>query len=170
MRSAWPTPESLPKGSEEDAKEFIFVQEVVTAIRTSRAELNVPPSARVKISMPVPLHQRLSKHAALLRTLARVDSLEVSAARPPRSAMGKVGEDEIWIPLEGLIDLSAEGARQAKELEKAKAYLKVLELKMANEAFVKNAPAGLIEAERAKVTLTVDRIARLEKTLVALAG
>jgi valyl-tRNA synthetase len=170
MRSPWPIPDSLPKGSEEDAKEFAFVQETVTSIRTSRAELNVPPSARVKIMMPAPLHERLSKHAALLRTLARVDSLEVSAVRPPRSAMGKIGDEEIWIPLEGLIDLSTEGARQAKELEKAKAYLKALELKMANEAFVKNAPAGLIDAEKAKITLTMDRIARLENTLTALAG
>jgi len=167
-RVAWPTPENLPKGSEEDEKAFTFVREAVTAIRTTRSELNVPPSARVKILAPADLLSRLTPHAALLRTLARVDALEAASARPERSAVVPFGEAEGWLPLEGLIDLAGERARQAKELEKAQAYLKSLELKLANEAFVKKAPAGLIAAEREKITATVERIQRLEKTLAAM--
>jgi valyl-tRNA synthetase len=170
MRSSWPVPASLPKGDENSAKEFVFVQETVTSIRTTRAELNVPPSARVKIVMLADLAGRLTPHAGLLKTLARVDTLETAPSRPAKSAVAKAGDAVLWIPLEGLIDLTAETARQAKELEKAKAYLKSLEVKLSNEAFVKKAPAGLIEAEHEKVKVTTERIAHLEKTLVALGG
>jgi valyl-tRNA synthetase len=170
MRSAWPDPSSLPKGDETSAQAFVFVQEVVTAIRTTRAELNVPPSARVLIVMPSSLRGVLAERSTLLRTLARVDSVGSGEQRPLKSAVVKTSRGEFWLPLEGLIDLGAESARQSKELEKAKAYLKSLELKLANEAFVSKAPAGLIQAEREKITATVERIDRLEKTLAALQG
>jgi valyl-tRNA synthetase len=170
MRSAWPTPASLPKGDEDSAKGFAFVQETVTSIRTTRAELNVPPSARVKIVMPADLAGRLTSHVGLLKTLARVDALETAPSRPAKSAVARMGDAALWIPLEGLIDLTAETARQAKDLEKAKTYLKSLEVKLSNEAFVKKAPAGLIEAEHEKIKVTTERIAHLEKTLTALGG
>jgi valyl-tRNA synthetase len=170
MRSSWPGEENLPKGDAEAAKDFAWIQQVVTAVRTVRSELNVPPGARIRLASAPELHARLTPHSALLRTLARVDSLDSCVQRPGRSAVVSIAKDESWMPLEGLIDLSTESIRQAKELEKARNYLKVIDAKLANEAFVKNAPGGLLEAEKEKRTQTVDRIARLESNLDALKG
>ena len=170
QHSRWPDPSLLPKGDAASAEAFTWVQKSVTSVRTVRSELNVPPSAQIRLVATAALASRISEQSGLFRTLGRVDAVETAETRPPQSAVVLLEGGEAWIPLEGLIDLKAEGARQSKDLEKAKGYLKSLEAKLTNEQFVAKAPATLIEAEREKIRQTQERIAKLEKTLSALNG
>ena len=52
---------------------------------------------------------------------------------------------EIYLPLEGLIDIAAERARLSKELEKVQAEIAKVDAKLASESFVTSAPSEVVE-------------------------
>ena len=72
---------------------------------------------------------------------------------------------EVYIALEGLIDLKAEAAKQLKEKQKLEKYVQTIQGKLANDNFVKNAPAEMVEAEKAKLQETKDKIASIDYNL-----
>ncbi len=166
MRSPWPKPGDYPT-DEAAAKDFGFLQEMVTAVRSSRSELSVPPSAMVKVST----HGDGVKFAPssplvhLFKTMCRVSELLETGKRPPKTALAVVRGGELFVHLEGLIDLKAEAAMQEKERRKLEKYVQSIQGKLSNEQFVKNAPAELVEAEKAKLQEAEDKIVRVENNL-----
>jgi valyl-tRNA synthetase len=106
-----------------------------------------------------------SQQASLLKVLCRVNELVPATQRPPKTALAVVKGGEIYIHLEGLIDLKAEAAKQQKEQEKLSKYILAIEGKLKNEQFVKNAPAELVEAEKAKSQEAKDKISRIVSNL-----
>jgi valyl-tRNA synthetase len=72
---------------------------------------------------------------------------------------------ELYLHLEGLVDLKAEAAKQTKEREKLAKYVQAIEGKLRNEAFVKNAPVELVDGEKAKLKETQEKITRIENNL-----
>jgi valyl-tRNA synthetase len=166
MKASWPNPADYPV-DEKVLVEFEFLQEVITAIRTSRSELNVPPGAQLKLFMKGASIQfdPASRAAALLKTLCRVSELSPATSRPPKTALAVVKGGEVYIALEGLIDLKAEMAKQLKEKQKLEKYVQTIQGKLANENFVKNAPTEMVEAEKAKMQETKDKIASIDHNL-----
>jgi valyl-tRNA synthetase len=77
---------------------------------------------------------------------------------------------EIYVPLEGLIDLEKERKRIQKEIEKMQGYLKSTEKKLANEKFVQNAPDEIVEKERQKKKDAESNLEKLRKQLVEFEG
>jgi valyl-tRNA synthetase len=166
MKAAWPKQADYPS----DPKvvvEFDFLQEVVTAIRTSRSELNVPPSAQLKLSTQGKSVEfdPASQVSALLKTLCRVSEISLATERPLKTALAVVKGGEVYIHLEGLIDLKAEAAKQLKEKQKLEKYVSSIQGKLANEQFVKNAPVELVDGEKAKLQETKDKIVRIDHNL-----
>jgi valyl-tRNA synthetase len=166
MKASWPNPADYPV-DEKVVAEFEFLQEVITAIRTSRSELNVPPSAYLKLFTQGASVQfkPTSQAAALLKTLCRVNELSPTTARPPKTALAVVKGGEIYIHLEGLIDLKAEAAKQMKEKQKLEKYVQSIQGKLANDNFLKNAPLELVEGEKAKLSETKDKITSIDHNL-----
>jgi valyl-tRNA synthetase len=171
MKAVWPKPGDYPVDDKAVA-EFEFLQEVVTAIRTSRSELNVPPAAQLKVSTlgNAVRFDPVSQPASLLKTLCRVNELGETSSRPPKTALAVVKGGEVFIHLEGLIDLGAEAAKQKKEREKLEKYVQAIQGKLSNEQFVKNAPAELVDGEKAKLRETQEKIARIVGNLKFLEG
>jgi valyl-tRNA synthetase len=166
MKAAWPKSSDYPV-DEKAVKDFTFLTEAATAIRTSRSELNVPPSAQVKV---LASGQSLSfasdsQQALLLKTLCRISDWGSTATRPPKTALAVVTGGEMYVHLEGLVDLKAEAAKQQKELEKLAKYVQGIQGKLSNEQFVKNAPAELVDAEKTKLQETQDKITRIDGNL-----
>jgi valyl-tRNA synthetase len=166
MKASWPNAADYPV-DEKVLPEFEFLQEVITAIRTSRSELNVSPSAQLKLFMQGASVQfdPASQAGALLKTLCRVSELSPATSRPPKTALAVVKGGEIYIHLEGLIDLKVEAAKQLKEKQKLEKYVQSIQDKLTNDNFVKNAPAEMVEAEKAKLRETKDKIASIENNL-----
>jgi valyl-tRNA synthetase len=75
---------------------------------------------------------------------------------------------EVIVNLEGLIDVSAERKRLEKELERLEQSVRVKRAKLANEKFVANAPAEIVERERAGLAGVEEQLASLEAALAAL--
>ena len=130
--------------------EMEFVQDIITSIRAIRGEMNIPPSKQIKAfikSSSVGQHQ-----VEYIKKLARVEELIVDEKiqKPKASASAVLTRCEIYVPLEGLIDLDVERARLRKEISRLEGSLAGIEKKLANEKFVNNAAAEVVERERHK--------------------
>nr|ART38633.1 G136 [uncultured bacterium] len=123
-------------------------------MRNLRAELNLPPGQPVPVllSGDGDLRARLERNEPLLRRLARVASVEwVSDAAAPQAAMALIGDLTVRLPLEGLVDASAEMERLGREIAKLDQAITRAEARLANPAFVDKAPQDVVATERARL-------------------
>ena len=133
------------------AAEMDWVVRLISLVRTVRAELNVPPAARLAALLKdggAAAEARLERHRRLVLRLARLESIAPAAAVPPGSAQAPIDGATLILPLAGIVDLAAEGARLAREIDRAGRDLSGLERKLANEAFLARAPAAVVEEAR----------------------
>jgi len=147
----WPEPDFEDADA---AAEINWLVDLVSGIRSVRSEMNVPAGAvapLVVTGAAQETRERLVRHEAAIRRLARVDAISHAEAAPPASAQIVVGEATMCVPLGALIDLSAEAARLQKELGKATEEIARIVKKLANERFVANAAPEVVEAEREKL-------------------
>ena len=166
--AAWPTPDF------EDAQaaaEINWLIDLVSGIRSVRAEMNVPPSATaplVLVGAEAQTRERVARHDPAIRRLARVSEVGFSDAAPKGSAQIVSGEATACLPLGELLDLKAESARLAKELAKNGDEIGRIEKKLANPQFVAKAAAEVVEAEREKLVELQEARVRLDAALVRL--
>ncbi len=117
----------------------------------------------------------VSAQGAALERLARIGSVSPDGgAEGARSGVGahavlKNGA-ELFLPLEGVIDVDRESARLRAEIERLRGQLQGTERKLANDAFVSKAPAEVVERERDKAATLAEQASKLEDKLRALEG
>ncbi len=149
------------------------LQELVTEVRAMRARYAVPPkvqiSAIVRASGADAMLVESQRH--YLHELAGVEKLTIDAAatKPPHAAVGVAGGAEIFVPLEGLVDIAAERERATKELVRAQGDLDRLTKKLGNEGFLAKAATEVIEKDRAKATELTAQVAKLAEQIADLA-
>ncbi|CAD7031634.1 valine--tRNA ligase [Pseudorhizobium halotolerans] len=157
----WPAPEFA---DEVAAAEINWLIDLVSGLRSARAEMNVPPAAvapLVVVGASEQTETRLKRHDAAIRRLARVESIETAQTAPKGAAQVVVGEAIACLPLGSLIDLAAEKARIEKAIGKTEAEIDRVAKKLANEKFVQNADPEVVAAER-------ERYAELEVQMASL--
>jgi valyl-tRNA synthetase len=166
MKAPWPKPADYPV-DESAVTRFEFLKETVTAVRTSRSELNIPPAGLLKIYAKGDSVQFKpgDPELALLKALARVSETLPAKERPAKTALAVVKGGEFYLHLEGLIDLKAEAAKQQRERQKLQNYVRSIEGKLSNGQFVRNAPAQLVESAKAKLREASEKIARIDSNL-----
>ncbi|MDP6124755.1 MAG: valine--tRNA ligase, partial [Candidatus Latescibacteria bacterium] len=150
-----------------------LVQEVIAGIRNVRAEMNVPPGkhAPALIRTSGAHLDALNCLSDYLTDLAKIESLTIGAnvEKPAHSGTVVIGDmTEVYVPLEGLIDVDQERARLSKELGKQEKYVTGLKKKLSNEQFLSKAPPEVVDAEREKLTAGVGQQDRLRRNLDAL--
>lgn len=143
---------------DQDQKMMNQFVEVVTAIRNLRASVNIKPKEEVSVELFCDQHELIHyfrEHLIDFQELARVKNLKVGGkelGRPRKSIVNVLTHTEVFIPLEGVIDLNEQIHRLEKELTKTIADYKKYEAKLKNENFMRNAPenvrAEVIENER----------------------
>jgi len=151
------------------------IQEVVTAVRGMRVELNVPPGKKADLHIRVREESHaelLQNHAEYFRSLARVENLTAGTTvkKPPFSASAVIAGAEIYLPLSGLIDIDVEKGRLQKNLNELKVQLEKLSKKMGNADFLANAPKDVIDKEKTKREDYEERIERLNRNLEQIMG
>ncbi len=120
--------------------------------------MNVPASAKIPlvlIGSDTDLRARTVRNEDMLKRLARLDSIAFAKTAPKGAAMIVAGETSAALPLSGIIDMSAEAKRLAKEIASAESDLAKMNAKLDNPSFVERAKAEAIEEAR-------DRKAELE--------
>jgi len=145
--------------------EMEMVQGIVYAIRNIRGEMNIPPSKKVNAfikSSGVKEYQ-----LEYVKKLAKVENAITGTdiSKPKASASVVFGNSEIYIPLEGLIDLDDEKQRIEKEIKRLENSLTGIEKKLSNEKFVNNAPAEVVEKEKMKQKDWQENLRKLKEIL-----
>ncbi len=167
----WP---AVPRGAvHRDAEARIdLLKDVIGAIRNLRSEMNIPPQrkAPVLIRAAGPEADVLRRQHDLILLLGRADSLTVGpdVAKPHIAASAVVRHHEVFLPLEGLIDLDMERKRLEKEYEKVRRDFEQSSRKLQNEDFLAKAKKDVVERERAKCETLGATKEKLEKNLEVL--
>ncbi len=146
------------------ADEINWLIDLVSGIRSVRAEMNVPPSAvapLVVIGANGMTEARLARHDAAIKRLARVDAVSLGDSAPKGAAQIVVGEATVCLPLGTLIDLVAEKTRLEKAIAKSDQEIARIVGKLSNEKFVANAKEEVVEAEREKLAELKEAAARV---------
>jgi valyl-tRNA synthetase len=146
----WPQAEFA---DDDAAGEINWLVDLVTGIRSVRAEMNVPASARTDLVVVGASEQtqgRLDRNKTAIGVLARVDDIRTEAAVPTGSAQILIGEATAALPLAGVIDFDAERARLEKEIARVDGEISRLDKKLGNEKFIAKAPEAVVQGERDK--------------------
>jgi len=163
--AAWPAPDFEDTGA---AGEINWLIDLVSGVRSVRSEMNVPPAAiapLVLVGANAVTTERLSRHEAAIKRLARVGDISRAEAAPQASAQFVIGEATACLPLGALIDLKAEAARLQKELAKVTEEIARVEKKLGNEKFVANAREDVVAAEREKLDEYREAQAKIDMAL-----
>jgi valyl-tRNA synthetase len=174
MIAPYPAADSRQR-DEEAERAMEVVIEAIEGIRSIRGETGISPAKKVGAivhAADAEVRALMSQHRATVEHLAGVASLEVSEPGPrPRVCSTNVGPHmEVFVPLEGLIDLDAEEMRLQKEIAKGDADLALLKSRLENPSFVERAPKEVVEKDRARIVELLDRRAKLAGSLSLLKG
>ncbi|MCF7807092.1 MAG: valine--tRNA ligase [Candidatus Marinimicrobia bacterium] len=170
--ASWPSPDSRFNAPEE-ARQTDFLKKVITAVRTVRSEMNVPPSRLISIHGRVHTAAQaeiLDRVKPTISKLCRADTLTFGKdiQKPDFSAAAMVDKMELFIPLEGIIDLGKEIERLEKEIQTTEGLLKAVEGKLTNKSFVDRAPENIVQKERDKQDHYCESLKKLQEQLAAM--
>ncbi|MBI3327285.1 MAG: valine--tRNA ligase [Nitrospinae bacterium] len=149
-----------------------FIQDIVTSIRNIRSLMKIPPSTRVAVCIKASSDrsQLLEKFRSYVTSVGDIDELTMTAdmARPAGSATAVLHGIEIYVPLQGIIDVDIERERLTRELAKVKEELSWLGEKLSRADFLARAPEEVVEKERAKYQGLREREGKLSQALESI--
>ena len=138
--------------NEEAEEEMKTLQEVIIAIRSIRSRMNVKPSKLSDLVIRCNEDQKIfyANYTSLIKSLGRVDKITIgeNIKKPPQSATAVAGGSELYVPLEGLVDLSQEKKRLNKRAIEIERLLKGINSKLDNNIFLERAPKMVVEKEK----------------------
>ncbi len=151
--------------------EIGWVVDLVTAIRSVRAEMNIAPATLTPLVLAgasAETKGRAQRWNEVIRRMARLADISFAASAPAGAVQLLVRGEVAALPLKGVIDFSAERVRLDKELAKAEADIKRVDAKLANAKFVANAPEEIVEEEKEKREAAAARKAKILEALERL--
>ncbi len=128
---------------------------IIRSVRNIRAEVDTPLSKQIPIIIQAKdekVKQQLMDNEPFIERFCNPSTLTIATnVEVPEKAMSAVVTGaELFLPLEGLIDIDKELVRLQSELEKWTKEVERVEKKLSNEGFVRKAPAQVVEAEKQK--------------------
>lgn len=155
---------------EDAASRMEQVMEVISAIRTIRGEMEVPPSREITVMLSTN-SQKAQDLACLfeskIKSMARVGQLTIGCnlSKPEDASVQPAGEFQVFVPLKGLVDVAEEEKRLLKEIGKLDKEIEQFSKKLENPSFVDRAPADIVAKEKAKLADVTAKKAVLEESL-----
>jgi len=176
MFAPWPKPldddEKAHYGLDEATLAFVTAKyDLVSQGRNLRRAGNIPSGTKVRYVLK-PAGEVLPHDAEVITLLLNAEALEVNptfqagkATPTCRAALG-----DLFLPLEGLVDIAAETARQTKELEKIEAEIAKVEQKLNNPSFTQKAPPKVLDEHKQRLAEWQSKKAHAREALKALQG
>ena len=140
-------------------------QEVVGGVRAVRAKKNIPAKEALDLLV---LGQLDSSVHGVVCKLANVAHITENATKDPAAMSFLVGTTEYEVPMAASLDVDAELARLRKEHDYYTGFKASVEKKLANERFVSNAPAAVVDTERRKLADAEQKLASIAASIAAL--
>jgi len=153
--------------------EIDWLIELVTQVRQVRAEMNVPPGARVPLTLSgadAATLSRLASHRELIVRLGRLASLDEAKAPPPGAVPFVVGEATAALAIAAFVDVAGEQARLEKEIAVHAADIERTARKLANPDFVGRAPPHVVDENKERLAVAEAAKAKLEAARERLAA
>ena len=171
MLQSWPERDGKLDFPEEE-KALELVMDAIRAIRTRRAEMNVPPSKKAHVTIAADQGEVFRLGTPFLKRLGYASDVTVVPSSAAPDAAGQVvivtHAAQVFIPMGELVDLEKEKARVEKELKKNSDELAKLNAKLANPGFTGKAPAAVVEAERERASKLAELVAKLTEQLAGM--
>ena len=167
IKAKWPQVESV----EDNAKEIDWAIDLITNIRSLRAGMNLPVSAKLNVYLKDMSEQSVSylpQMEKIVCSLARLEKIELFAKNQEISqdmVQSVFREGVILIPLKGVVDFAAERERLNKELETLNRNLEGYARKLSNAGFVERAPANVVAEEKRRQAEALENKAKVEEAL-----
>jgi valyl-tRNA synthetase len=176
LGESWP--ESLEKIYPEARDDINWLIQVISEVRSIRAEMNISPAIHLTVSFydaGPHTHRRLRDYEDLLLRLARLSHVKafsepLSANEAKEAVQAVIQEATLLIPLTGAIDIKAEKDRLQKELKKALQEMEGIEKKLSNKEFVSKAPQDVVETQQQRLEEASLAKVKLEQALARLGG
>ncbi len=149
------------------------IKSAIVAIRAVRADYNLHPTAALSVIILAEKEETRRLFAEAMETiklLARVRDIDLRAegTRPQGAASAVLEDAELFVPLEGLVDIEAELKKLAKEEAKVLKELARVKGRLENENFLKKAPAEVVEKERYRAKQLEEKLERLRTNMERL--
>jgi valyl-tRNA synthetase len=170
IAAGWPEAGALDADAGRAAT-FAALQEMIESIRSVKSDYGVGQGQEIAASVRADgadgLAGAVRRHADYFEKMAGVTELAVGPdeEKPPASAAKVAGESEVFVPLEGMIDLDKERERLRSEIADKRSFLDGVKRKLQNEQFLNKAPAEVVERERQKRRDATDELERLRANL-----
>jgi valyl-tRNA synthetase len=165
-------PYSLMRDEASEA-EMAVIMEAATGVRTIRGELNLSPSLELRVSVKAltkKAEEVLKKNLGYIRKLARADVREIGTGvkKPKGSAAAVRSYVEVYVPLEGLLNIDLEVDRLKKDQAKVEETIAFLNKKLLNDDFLRRAPKEIIAKEKDKYEECLKKRQRIEEHIKKL--
>ncbi len=145
---------------------------VVRAIRNVKSEMNISPALKPNVMIYIKSDQKkiLMNYGSYIESQARckVEFVERLAKNPSNSAFAVVDDIDIWVNLEGMIDVSAEKKRIEKEIAKVEKDVAFLNKRLSNEDYLKNAPQDVVDDDKSRLKAYIEKLRKLKENLKIL--
>ncbi|WP_374414826.1 valine--tRNA ligase [Novosphingobium colocasiae] len=163
----WPKPDARVDAEAKAEVEWLIA--LIGNLRGAKAELGIAPGARLTAYLADPSDATravIGRNAAAIDRLARLDAIRFEAAPAGPAMQVGAGDAMLAIPLEGVIDITAEKARLEKALATSQKEARSLEGRLSNPSFVEKAKPEAVDKARADHAL---HAAEAERVAAALA-
>jgi len=166
-----PWPERDVSGYVGAGEQIGFIFELITTVRSLRNEMNVPASAKPELVLldGKATHSGwqdwIATHKDAMIRMARLKDIRLAEAMPPQSAQAVVAGVEMAMPLADVLDFDAEKKRLNTALIAAESEVKKIESKLNNQGFVSKAPAEVIEENKRRLEVEIERRDKIETAL-----
>ena len=171
IKAEWPANEII---SDNDKKDMDWTIDFISAIRSLRANMNLPAGAKLNVFVKASETdlEIITKQNKLICSLARLESLEALGNNEITKDMVQTVSREatILIPLKGVIDFEAERNRLQKELDTLNKNLEGYARKLSNESFVAKAPEAVVKEEKRRQAEALENKAKVEEALSRIAN
>ena len=154
--------------------------DVIAAIRNLRAQMNILPSQRAKVtilSKDKRTKSALEEISGYIINLAKLENMNIHSAASAKPGTGLerkksisaiAGNTQVFLELEGLIDIDSEIDRITKEINFLERDLKSKEARLKNREFLTKAPPEIVEKEKEAVAAVGGKLINLKRTIALL--
>lgn len=166
MVQKWPETEEIL--SEDIKNNFELVKNIVISIRNIRAEYKIEPKNKVKaVIVSADKKNLVTAQSEIIKSLGRLEDLQIADGfvKTEGMAVAVLLGVEIYISLEGIVDLEKEKQSLLKEKENLENFIKSIASKLANETFVAKAPANIIEQNKNKLQESTEKLEKVNEKL-----
>jgi valyl-tRNA synthetase len=160
--------ESAPKPAPIDQANIDKVdrlKDLIIAVRNIRTEMNVEIKKKVEVLINTEdqeLKDYLITNKNIVLELAKVSTIDKADKRPAHSSVSVLPGLEVYVPLEGIIDIEKESKRIAREIEKISQELTRIKERLADIKFLNNAKPEVIEREKERAATFSEKLNRLK--------